>query len=152
MDLSTTYLGLSLKNPVVPSSSPLSESIDSILLMEDAGAAAIVMHSLFEEQLALEQIPKAHMRMWRNEHRPGNMAVLVSAPVTGLRTYEDVLEIIELERPEGVIVQYGGQTPLKLARDLEAAGAPIIGTSPESIDLAEDRERFQQLVHQVGLK
>ena len=61
-------------------------------------------------------------------------------------TFEDVMEIIDKEQPKGVIVQYGGQTPLKLARDLEAAGAPIIGTSPDSIDLAEDRERFQQLV------
>ncbi len=67
-------------------------------------------------------------------------------------TLEDVLEIIHLEKPKGVIVQYGGQTPLKLARDLEAAGAPIIGTSPDSIDLAEDRERFQQLIHQLGLR
>ncbi|MCB1758677.1 MAG: carbamoyl-phosphate synthase large subunit, partial [Gammaproteobacteria bacterium] len=67
-------------------------------------------------------------------------------------TLEDVLEVIELEKPLGVIVQYGGQTPLKLARDLEAAGAPIIGTSPDSIDLAEDRERFQQLVERLGLK
>lgn len=67
-------------------------------------------------------------------------------------TLEDVLEIIELEQPTGVIVQYGGQTPLKLARDLEAAGAPIIGTSPDSIDLAEDRERFQQLVEKLNLK
>jgi carbamoyl-phosphate synthase large subunit len=67
-------------------------------------------------------------------------------------TLEDVLEIVELEQPKGVIVQYGGQTPLKLARALEAAGAPIIGTSPDSIDLAEDRERFQQLIHQLGLK
>jgi len=66
-------------------------------------------------------------------------------------TLEDVLEIIDLEKPKGVIVQYGGQTPLKLARDLEAAGAPMIGTSPDSIDLAEDRERFQQLIHQLGL-
>jgi carbamoyl-phosphate synthase large subunit len=66
-------------------------------------------------------------------------------------TLEDVLEIIEVEKPVGVIVQYGGQTPLKLARALEAAGAPIIGTSPDSIDLAEDRERFQQLVHKLGL-
>ncbi len=66
-------------------------------------------------------------------------------------TLEDVLEIIRIEKPEGVIVQYGGQTPLKLARDLESAGAPIIGTSPDSIDLAEDRERFQQLVHDLGL-
>jgi carbamoyl-phosphate synthase large subunit len=66
-------------------------------------------------------------------------------------TLEDVLEIIELERPEGVIVQFGGQTPLKLARDLEAAGAAIIGTSPDSIDLAEDRERFQKLVEKLGL-
>jgi carbamoyl-phosphate synthase large subunit len=67
-------------------------------------------------------------------------------------TLEDVLEIIEVEKPKGVIVQYGGQTPLKLARDLEAAGARIIGTSPDSIDLAEDRERFQQLIHQLGLR
>jgi carbamoyl-phosphate synthase large subunit len=66
-------------------------------------------------------------------------------------TFEDVMEIIDKERPKGVIVQYGGQTPLKLARDLEAAGAPIIGTSPDSIDLAEDRERFQKLVDQLGL-
>jgi carbamoyl-phosphate synthase large subunit len=67
-------------------------------------------------------------------------------------TFEDVMEIIEKEKPLGVIVQYGGQTPLKLARDLEAAGAPIIGTSPDSIDLAEDRERFQKLVDKLGLK
>ena len=67
-------------------------------------------------------------------------------------TFEDVMEIIEIEKPNGVIVQYGGQTPLKLARDLEAAGAPIIGTSPDSIDLAEDRERFQKLVEELQLK
>jgi carbamoyl-phosphate synthase large subunit len=67
-------------------------------------------------------------------------------------TFEDVMEIIDKEQPEGVIVQYGGQTPLKLARRLEAAGAPIIGTSPDSIDLAEDRERFQKLVEELGLK
>ena len=67
-------------------------------------------------------------------------------------TLEDVLELIDLEKPKGVIVQYGGQTPLKLARDLEAAGAPIIGTSPDSIDLAEDRERFQQLIESLNLK
>ncbi|MEX2124348.1 MAG: carbamoyl-phosphate synthase large subunit [Woeseia sp.] len=67
-------------------------------------------------------------------------------------TFEDVMEIIDKEKPKGVIVQYGGQTPLKLARDLEAAGAPIIGTSPDSIDLAEDRERFQKLVDRLGLK
>lgn len=66
-------------------------------------------------------------------------------------TLEDVLEIIHKESPAGVIVQYGGQTPLKLARALEAAGAPIIGTSPDSIDLAEDRERFQRLVEELGL-
>ena len=66
-------------------------------------------------------------------------------------TYEDVMEIIDLEQPEGVIVQYGGQTPLKLARALEAAGAPIIGTSPDSIDLAEDRERFQKLIEDLQL-
>ncbi len=67
-------------------------------------------------------------------------------------TLEDVLEIIHKEQPKGVIVQYGGQTPLKLARDLEAAGAPIIGTSPDSIDLAEDRERFQQMIQELGLR
>ncbi len=67
-------------------------------------------------------------------------------------TLEDVLEIIHREQPAGVIVQYGGQTPLKLANDLEAAGAPIIGTSPDSIDLAEDRERFQQLVEKLNLR
>jgi carbamoyl-phosphate synthase large subunit len=67
-------------------------------------------------------------------------------------TLEDVLEIVELEKPSGVIVQYGGQTPLKLAQDLEEAGVPIIGTSPESIDLAEDREHFQKMLTQLGLK
>ncbi|MGB6605562.1 MAG: carbamoyl-phosphate synthase large subunit, partial [Steroidobacteraceae bacterium] len=67
-------------------------------------------------------------------------------------TLEDVLEILKVEKPEGVIVQFGGQTPLKLSRALEAAGAPIIGTSPDSIDVAEDRERFQALVHTLGLK
>ena len=66
-------------------------------------------------------------------------------------TFEDVMEIIDLEKPKGVIVQFGGQTPLKLARALEAAGAPIIGTSPDSIDLAEDRERFQKLVEDLAL-
>ncbi len=67
-------------------------------------------------------------------------------------THEDVMAIIDVEKPVGVIVQYGGQTPLKLARGLEAAGAPIIGTSPDSIDLAEDRERFQKLVDQLKLR
>ena len=67
-------------------------------------------------------------------------------------TLEDVLEIVELEKPKGVIVQYGGQTPLKLARALEANGVPVIGTSPDSIDLAEDRERFQKLVNDLGLR
>ncbi len=66
-------------------------------------------------------------------------------------TFEDVMEIVDLEKPTGVIVQFGGQTPLKLARALEAAGAPIIGTSPDSIDRAEDRERFSQLVDRLGL-
>jgi len=66
-------------------------------------------------------------------------------------TYEDVLEIIHLEKPKGVIVQFGGQTPLNLARALEAAGVPIIGTTPDSIDLAEDRERFQKMIHELGL-
>jgi carbamoyl-phosphate synthase large subunit len=66
-------------------------------------------------------------------------------------TLEDVLEVIDKEKPKGVIVQYGGQTPLKLARALEAAGAPIIGTSPDSIDLAEDRERFQKMITKLGL-
>ena len=67
-------------------------------------------------------------------------------------TLEDVLEIVHLEKPKGVIIQYGGQTPLRLARALHAAGVPIIGTSPESIDIAEDRERFQKLVHKLKLK
>jgi carbamoyl-phosphate synthase large subunit len=67
-------------------------------------------------------------------------------------TLEDVLEIVAVEQPVGVIVQYGGQTPLKLARDLEANGVPIIGTSPDMIDAAEDRERFQKLLHELGLK
>jgi carbamoyl-phosphate synthase large subunit len=67
-------------------------------------------------------------------------------------TLEDVLEIVDKERPEGVIVQYGGQTPLKLALGLEAAGVPIVGTSPDMIDAAEDRERFQRLLHDLGLK
>jgi carbamoyl-phosphate synthase large subunit len=67
-------------------------------------------------------------------------------------TFEDVMEIIDKERPEGVIVQYGGQTPLKLSRQLAAAGAPIIGTTPDSIDVAEDRERFQKLLTHLGLR
>jgi len=67
-------------------------------------------------------------------------------------TLEDVLEIVAVERPIGVIVQFGGQTPLKLARDLEANGVPIIGTSPDMIDAAEDRERFQQLLHALDLR
>jgi carbamoyl-phosphate synthase large subunit len=67
-------------------------------------------------------------------------------------TLEDVLEIVAVEKPKGVIVQFGGQTPLKLARDLEANGVPIIGTSPDMIDCAEDRERFQQLLNELGLK
>ncbi|MCY0966894.1 carbamoyl-phosphate synthase large subunit [Parathalassolituus penaei] len=67
-------------------------------------------------------------------------------------TLEDVLEIVEKEKPKGVIVQYGGQTPLKLADELEANGVPIIGTSPEAIDRAEDRERFQQMIQRLGLK
>ena len=67
-------------------------------------------------------------------------------------TLEDVLEIVDKEKPVGVIVQYGGQTPLKLALDLERAGVPIVGTSPDSIDMAEDRERFQKLLHDIGLR
>lgn len=67
-------------------------------------------------------------------------------------TLEDVLEIVRIEKPKGVIVQFGGQTPLKLARELEKAGVPIIGTSPDAIDRAEDRERFQQTVQRLGLK
>jgi carbamoyl-phosphate synthase large subunit len=67
-------------------------------------------------------------------------------------TFEDVMEIIEREEPEGVIVQFGGQTPLKLSRAIAAAGGPIIGTTPDSIDIAEDRERFQKLVAQLKLK
>ncbi|MDO8333913.1 MAG: carbamoyl-phosphate synthase large subunit [Nitrosomonas sp.] len=67
-------------------------------------------------------------------------------------TLEDVLEIVAVEKPHGVIVQYGGQTPLKLARDLEANGVPIIGTSPDMIDCAENRERFQQMLEKLGLR
>ncbi|MCE9679085.1 carbamoyl-phosphate synthase large subunit [Shewanella sp. AS1] len=67
-------------------------------------------------------------------------------------TLEDVLEIVRIEKPKGVIVHYGGQTPLKLARDLEAAGVPIIGTSPDAIDRAEDRERFQQAIQRLEMK
>ncbi|KTC36594.1 carbamoyl phosphate synthase large subunit, partial [Pseudomonas putida] len=66
-------------------------------------------------------------------------------------TLEDVLEVVRVEKPKGVIVQYGGQTPLKLARALEEAGVPIIGTSPDAIDRAEDRERFQQMVQRLNL-
>ena len=67
-------------------------------------------------------------------------------------TLEDVLEIVDKEKPVGVIVQYGGQTPLKLALDLEANGVPIVGTSPDMIDAAEDRERFQKLLQDLGLR
>src|SRR6202163_4306538 len=67
-------------------------------------------------------------------------------------TLEDVLEIVHIEKPLGVIVQYGGQTPLKLARDLEKNGVPIIGTTPDMIDMAEDRERFQQMLHRLKLR
>ncbi len=67
-------------------------------------------------------------------------------------TFEDVIEIIAREQPEGIIVQFGGQTPLKLARPLEAAGVPIIGTSPDAIDRAEDRGRFQRLINRLGLR
>ncbi len=67
-------------------------------------------------------------------------------------TFEDVMSIVDLEQPTGVIVQFGGQTPLKLARRLEAAGVPIIGTSPDAIDEAEDRERFQKLIEKLGLR
>lgn len=67
-------------------------------------------------------------------------------------TLEDVLEIVRIEKPTGVIVQYGGQTPLKLARALEAEGVPVIGTTPDAIDKAEDRERFQKAVDKLGLK
>ena len=64
-------------------------------------------------------------------------------------TLEDVLAIVEVEQPTGVIVQFGGQTPLKLAEDLASLGVPIIGTSPDAIDRAEDRERFQQMVDKL---
>jgi carbamoyl-phosphate synthase large subunit len=67
-------------------------------------------------------------------------------------TFEDVIEVLHVEQPLGVIVQYGGQTPLKLAKPLDAAGVPIIGTSPDSIDVAEDRERFQNLVERLHLR
>ena len=67
-------------------------------------------------------------------------------------TLEDVLEIVSIEKPKGVIVQFGGQTPLKLARELEVSGVPIIGTSPDAIDRAEDRERFKQMIERLNLK
>jgi len=67
-------------------------------------------------------------------------------------TFEDVMSIVDLEKPAGVIVQFGGQTPLKLANRLEAAGVPIVGTPPDAIDEAEDRERFQQLIEKLGLR
>jgi hypothetical protein len=67
-------------------------------------------------------------------------------------TLEDVLEIVRVEKPEGLIVQYGGQTPLKLAVPLEQAGAPILGTTPDAIDRAEDRERFSALIVKLGLR
>jgi carbamoyl-phosphate synthase large subunit len=67
-------------------------------------------------------------------------------------TLEDVLEIVDLEKPKGVIVQFGGQTPLKLAMELEAAGVPIIGTSTDAIDRAEDRERFQQMIERLEIR
>ena len=67
-------------------------------------------------------------------------------------TLEDVLAIVDMEKPDGVIVQFGGQTPLKLAVALEKAGVPIIGTSPDAIDRAEDRERFQEMLHKLGLR
>ena len=67
-------------------------------------------------------------------------------------TLEDVLEIVAKENPWGVIVQYGGQTPLKLAKGLEAEGVPIIGTLPDDIDAAEDRERFQSILNDLKLK
>lgn len=67
-------------------------------------------------------------------------------------TFEDVFEVVRLEQPAGVIVQFGGQTPLNLVKELEAAGVPVIGTSPDAIDRAEDRERFQQLIEKLGLK
>ena len=67
-------------------------------------------------------------------------------------TLEDVLEIVEVEKPQGLIVQFGGQTPLSLARELEANGVPILGTTPDAIDRAEDRERFKELVESLQLK
>ena len=66
-------------------------------------------------------------------------------------TFEDVMEILQVEKPDGVIVQFGGQTPLNLALRLQAAGVPIVGTSPESIDLAEDRKRFGNLLNQLRI-
>ena len=67
-------------------------------------------------------------------------------------TFEDVMHIVELERPDGVIVQFGGQTPLNLAVPLQRAGVPILGTSPDAIDRAEDRERFQALLRKLDLR
>src|SRR4029078_9332098 len=66
-------------------------------------------------------------------------------------TFEDVMNVVDVEKPDGVIVQFGGQTPLNLARRLQAAGVPVIGTSPDSIDLAEDRKRFGALIQKLGM-
>lgn len=109
-------------------------------------------------------ITAASMLLWRcakTVTKPSWLTVTrkrfqpTTTPATGLYfepvTLEDVLEIIDVEKPEGVIVQYGGQTPLKLARALEANGVNIIGTTPDSIDAAEDRERFQHLLQNLGL-
>ena len=82
--------------------------------------------------------------------REGKIMMVKECPEHGL--FEDVMAIVEKERPNGVIVQFGGQTPLKLALALERAGVPIIGTQPDSIDLAEDRERFRELLEQLKLK
>jgi carbamoyl-phosphate synthase large subunit len=67
-------------------------------------------------------------------------------------TFEDVMNIVDVEQPDGVIVQFGGQTPLNLAVPLEQAGVPILGTSPDSIDRAEDRKRFQELLNLLALR
>lgn len=104
--------------------------------------AALAMHELGYETIMVNCNPETVSTDFYISDR------LYFEPVT----LEDVLEIVRIEKPKGVIVQFGGQTPLKLARALEKAGVPMMGTSPDSIDLAEDRERFQKILQKLNLR